>query len=107
METNFQPNDAYKRAKKRVEKLKGFYTHLAVYIIVNIFIIVLHVKGNWNNPRELWEFGTFSTAIFWGIGLLAHAVSVFGQNFFLGKNWEDEKLKKFMEDEQRKQNQRF
>lgn len=107
METNFQQNDAYKRAKKRVEKLKGFYTHLAVYIIVNIFIIVLHMKGNWNHPRGFWEFGTFSTAIFWGIGLLAHAVSVFGQNFFLGKNWEEEKLKKFMEDEQRRQNQRF
>ena len=26
----------YERAKKRVEEIKGFYSHLIVYVIVNI-----------------------------------------------------------------------
>ena len=31
----------YLRAKKKVEMLKGFYSHLAVYIIVNVVIILV------------------------------------------------------------------
>ena len=28
----------YLRAKKRVEKIKGFYVHFAIYILVNLFL---------------------------------------------------------------------
>ena len=29
--------DAYKRAKKKVNDLRGFYIHLLVYALVNVF----------------------------------------------------------------------
>ena len=37
----FEKEEAYLRAKKKLEKLVGFYWHLAVYIVINIFLIVV------------------------------------------------------------------
>ena len=95
METN-KNNEAYKLAYKKVKKIKGFYTHLIVYLIVNGFIIV----GNFNDlePGESYfHFHNFTTAFFWGIGLAAHGFSVFVPNFIFGKDWEDKKVKQFMD----------
>ncbi|MCB4236133.1 2TM domain-containing protein [Kaistella anthropi] len=36
------------------------------------------------------------TAILWGIGLLGHSSSVF-LNLFLGKDWEQNKIRELME----------
>ena len=40
-DNDFRKEEAYLRAKKRVESIAGFYWHLAAYIVVNIFLIVL------------------------------------------------------------------
>lgn len=95
----FYKEDAYIRAKKKLDKLKGFYWHLASYIVVNIFIIVVIAIGNNGN---IWNFGTFATAFFWGIGLVFHFLSVFGPDFFFGKNWEERKINEYMEQEKKK-----
>ena len=101
METNFKNYDmdfnkeeAYLRAKKKVDSIKGFYWHLAVFVVVNIIIILLNAYYNKNG---FWSFGTFSTAFFWGIGLLFHFLGVFGADFLFGKNWEEKKIKEFMD----------
>ncbi len=42
--------EKYLRAKKRVENLKAFYIHLAVYLLVNVMLFVLNAvtdPGNW------------------------------------------------------------
>jgi len=89
--------DKYKRAKKQVEELKGFYIHLVVYILVNGFIlgnIFYHVDNFWQWPH-------FFTLLFWGIGLAFHAFHTFGYSPILGKNWEKKMIDKFMEEEKR------
>ena len=35
-------DEQYKKAKKRVEELKGFYSHLAVYIVIITFLAVVN-----------------------------------------------------------------
>lgn len=95
-EQRFREEDAYLRAKKKLEKLVGFYWHLAVYIVVNMFIIIM-VVVNTDPGESIWQFGTFATAFFWGIGLLFHFLGVFGPGFLFGKNWEERKIKEFME----------
>jgi len=92
----FQEEEVYMRAKKRLDKLIGFYWHLAVYVVVNLFLIILIGV---NSSEGFFHFGTFSTPIFWGIGLLFHFLGVFGPNFIFGKNWEQRKMKEFMENE--------
>jgi hypothetical protein len=94
-DNKFLREEAYLRAQKKVKALVGFYWHFAWYIIVNVFIIILVVS----NGGELFSFGTFATAIFWGIGLFFHFLGVFGPDFLFGKNWEKKKIEEFMEKE--------
>ena len=37
-----------------------------------------------------------------GIGLAFHAFAVFGTDYFFGKNWEENKIQKFMDKEEDK-----
>ena len=96
---------SYSRAIHRVEKLRGFYAHAAVYLIVNICISVFKINRNVQNGETFneafFDFGTYYVWLFWGIGLALHAFKIFGLPFLLGKNWEEEKIKQFMDEDQR------
>lgn len=94
--SDFRKEEAYLRAKKKVDAMIGFYWHFAAYIVVNVFLIL--VIGL-NSNQGFTGFGTYATAIFWGIGLLFHFLGVFGKNIFLGKDWERRKIEEFMKKE--------
>ncbi|WP_299523903.1 2TM domain-containing protein [uncultured Lutibacter sp.] len=97
---NYTEEQQYLRAKKRVKAIKGFYVHLTVYLLVNIFLIVSRSFSN-GEFEDLWDWQTYNTAIFWGIGILFHAFNVFGMGILLGKNWEDRKIKELMDKDKR------
>ena len=88
----------YIKAKQRVEEEKGFYGNLIAYCIV---VPSLSILNYW---IDQWEFPWFLfSALGWGIGVFFHAVKVFKWNPIMGKDWENRKLKQFMEEEDRKQ----
>ncbi|AEH01796.1 MULTISPECIES: 2TM domain-containing protein [unclassified Lacinutrix] len=92
---DYEREEAYIRAQKRVEKIVGFYWHLFWYVIVNIFIVFIisrNLKGG-----DFWSIEVFSTPIFWGIGLFFHFMGVFGPNLIFGKTWEKRQIEKYME----------
>jgi len=63
--------EAYQRAKKRVEAKIGFYIHLAVYVGVNVLLILINLS---KSPEYLW----FKWPLMgWGIGIFFHGMSVF------------------------------
>lgn len=95
---NFEREDAYLRAKKRVGKIRGLYIHAVVYIVINVFLIVTITR---NSSQPLFSFTTFSTAIFWGIGLFFHFLSIFGKNMMFGKAWEQRQIAKYMDDDKK------
>ena len=86
-----------KRAKKKVDEMKGFYVHLTVYIVVNLFILVNIYLATLRDGGSFWELGHFFTAIFWGMGVVFHGSHVFNFNPFFGKNWEEKKIQKYIE----------
>ncbi|UOB17220.1 2TM domain-containing protein [Abyssalbus ytuae] len=92
----FEKEDRYLRAQKRIKELKGFYIHLFWYVIVNIFVFII-IYVNVENNSDFWNYGTFSTSFFWGIGLFFHGLMVFGKNLVFSKNWEERKIKEFMD----------
>ncbi|MBO6881841.1 MULTISPECIES: 2TM domain-containing protein [Winogradskyella] len=96
--SDFRKEEAYLRAKKKVDALVGFYWHFAVYLVVNIFLILLI---GLNSDQGFRGFGPYATAVFWGIGLFFHFIGVFGPDFFFGKDWEKRKMKEFMDKEER------
>ena len=88
----------YEEAVKKVKKLKGFYTHALVYVVINIMVVIANVQ-NYEPGESYFQFKTFMTAFFWGIGLLAHGMATFVPYFILGKDWEERKIKELMEKE--------
>ncbi|MEM6721770.1 MAG: 2TM domain-containing protein [Bacteroidota bacterium] len=97
---DYKKEEAYMRARKKVEKLKGFYGHFGSYVIVNVFILVL-IAINLDEGESIWQFSHFSTAFFWGIGLAFHAASIFGPDFLLGRKWEERKIQEYMSNNRR------
>ncbi|MEH6704986.1 2TM domain-containing protein [Galbibacter orientalis] len=80
----------YKRAKERVNAIKGFYGNLTAYLII--------IPGlAWLN----YQTTDFPWIIFptlgWGFGLLAHGMEAFGYNPLWGKRWEERKIRELME----------
>lgn len=87
------------RATKRVHEIKGYYKHLTSYILVNAFLISMSYF-RLKEGETLLDFSNFSVAFFWGIGLVFHTIGVFGKNIFLGSDWEEKKIKEFMDKNQ-------
>ncbi len=92
----------YEKAKERVDKEKGFYSHLTTYIIINIVIIIINTNFNFSgfDHSDLGDWvswNVLATPILWGIGLLFHGISVFGKIPSFGKQWEERKIKELMD----------
>ncbi|MDD2985855.1 2TM domain-containing protein [Flavobacterium sp.] len=95
--TPTSPEDAkYYEALKKVKRIKGFYTHAMVYVVINIMIVIINVQ-NMEVGESYFRMQNMTTLLFWGIGLLAHGLSVFLPGMILGNNWEERKIKELME----------
>jgi hypothetical protein len=92
MENYNEDNIRYLEAKKRVKRIKGFYIHATVYVLVNLFLIANNVESG----MDLSNINNYWTAIFWGVGLLGHGLSIFIPNVILGKDWEEKKIREIM-----------
>ncbi len=75
-------------ALAQVRKLKGFYVHLAQYVVVIALLALINLVGQ---PGYLWFVWP---ALGWGIGLAAHAASVFDIFPFLNGDWEKRQVEK-------------
>lgn len=103
MKNSYFEEERYAKAQKRVKKIKGFYIHLFWYLVVNIFLLAMIYK-NLDSNEDIFEWGHFTTPFFWGIGLLFHWVGVFGRNIVFSKDWEERKIKEFMDKDKNKFN---
>lgn len=96
------------RAKKQVAAMKGFYSHLFVYLSVNIGLILLYSVYRFVNTgyydilevgfRKWVDWNILFTPLFWGIGLFFHWVCVFGRKPSFLRKWEERQIKKYMEE---------
>ena len=97
---NFNNNESkYLRAKERVSCIKKFYSNLLSYIVFIAFLGGLNYYVNeWRYPWFLWA------AFGWGIGIVIHAFKVFNWLPYMNKDWEDRKIKEYMNEEEGKNN---
>lgn len=81
-------NQKYKHAKSRMKEIKAFYIMLTGCILLTPYLIFINMKVN---PEFQW---------FW-FPIFGFAVSIFGYAFylFIGKNWEEKKIKYLLEKE--------
>ena len=81
-----EDQEAYEKARKKVEAKIGFYIHLAVYTGVNILLIIINIV---TSTQYLWFKWPL---IGWGIGLFFHAFGVFA--FSKGLSFKERMIEK-------------
>ena len=86
-------NWKYNEARRRVKKVKGFYSHFTSWLLFSVFFIFLNLTTGGH------EFWAIFPIIGWGAGISSHAMEVFNYNPFLGKNWEERKIRELMDKE--------
>ena len=92
METfNTSQETKLQMAREHVEKLKGFYSHLTVYLIFVPIFITINILGGSNFPWAIFPI------VGWGIGIAGHAAETYNWSPFFGRNWEQRKIKEFMD----------
>jgi transcriptional regulator with XRE-family HTH domain len=77
---DLRPDEAL--ALAHVRKLKGFYMHLAQYVVVISGLVVVNLIAS---PQYLWVVWPAGG---WGLGVLAHGLQVFDKVPFLNAEWE-------------------
>jgi len=82
----------YLRAKEKVEKIKGFYSNLTSYLIVLPILVYVNFRTS-DFPWVIFP------ALGWGFGVVVHGMEAYGYNPFMGKNWEERKIREFMDNE--------
>lgn len=88
----------FEKAKKRVLRLKQFYEHLIMFIILSTALAGLNFYQNsWENPWFLWG------VICWLIAVLFHALFAFDRNPVFGRKWEEKKISEFMKKKESKE----
>ncbi|MGK4567588.1 2TM domain-containing protein [Flavobacterium sp. 3HN19-14] len=92
METQFNDQESiYIKAQKRVDDIKGFYGNLISYIVFTIAFAILNLT---TSPEYLWFLWP---GLGWGFGVVVHGITVFNLVPFLGRDWEDKKIRELME----------
>ncbi|MGB0789347.1 MAG: 2TM domain-containing protein [Marinirhabdus sp.] len=81
----------YQNAKEQVEKIKGFYVHLAFYTVFVPVFIVLNIRSGTSFPWALFPI------VGWGMGVLGHASETFNWDPFFNKEWEERKIREYMD----------
>lgn len=91
MESAIEQSPEYKAARRRVRQLRGFYSHLAVYLAVNAGLLVVNLVST---PGRLWVAWPLAG---WGVALLIHGTAVFLRGSLFGAEWEERKLHELVE----------
>jgi hypothetical protein len=94
-----------KRAVQRVEEIKKFYKHVVAYVLINLFfgfiwnfsfklvgdfIVSNQFNGGDQKHLPIW--------FLWGIFLTLHGLKTFVFPNLFGKDWEEKKVKEYMND---------
>jgi len=73
-----------------VRKIKGFYIHLAYYVVIMGGLVVANAVTSPNYWWCLWPAGG------WGLGVISHALQVFDALPFLNGKWERQEVEKLL-----------
>ncbi len=77
-------------AFKHVRKIRGFYGHVAKYVVV---IGALAIFNLIKSPDRMWVVWP---ALGWGLGLVFHGMRVYGTMPFMNADWEKRQVEKYL-----------
>jgi hypothetical protein len=81
---------AERDARRQVSRLRGFYQHLLVFVVINAGLLAINLVVS---PGRLWFYWPL---LGWGVWLTLHAFGTFSHGRWLGAEWEERTLRKLM-----------
>ena len=99
--------EKYIKAKKRVDNLKNFYAHIAVYLVMNTLLFVFKgrilnfftTNGVEDQGFLNWmEWNMILIPVIWGVVLLVTGVYFLKLKPGFFRKWEERKMQKYMEE---------
>ena len=97
----------YEQAQKQVKRIKSFYRHVFVYVLVILavfivrFVVFPSIGFQYEAPgfNHWLDLNTYGMAVVWLIALLIQAIFVFKPRRM--KEWEHKKINELMEREEK------
>jgi len=89
-----EKREKYDRVKQYVTDLKKFYGEVMSYFL--FMAVLAGINYYFNHWRYMWFLWP---ALGWGIGLIFKAYKLFSKNAFFGKDWEERKIKEYIDKE--------
>jgi transcriptional regulator with XRE-family HTH domain len=77
-------------ALAKVRKIKGFYMHVAQYVLIIGFLVLVNLV---TSPQRIWFYWA---AIPWALMLALHGLRVFDKIPFLNADWEKRTVEKYL-----------
>jgi hypothetical protein len=71
MNTPLTPEEIERIATRRAKAKLGWYSHAALYVVVNLFLFLISAHGLGHRHWSIYP------ALGWGVGLALHGISVF------------------------------
>lgn len=88
-----QVNPAMDRARAHVKHVRDFLYHLMVFVFVNGLLVILDLRAGLSTQPVLGLDWAYWVILFWGIGLIAHAIYAFMDEYRVQKVYEKELLR--------------
>ncbi|WP_437394994.1 2TM domain-containing protein [Flagellimonas lutimaris] len=98
-------NIARETAKKRVKELKGYYSHITIFVIVNGILYLLKTGVLTSLlpeafPKESYYYDWINAnVIIWALILVVHTLILFRDKFTFVKKWEQRQIQKYMDED--------
>jgi len=97
-------NTTYKEVEKNVKRMKNFYNHVQIFVIMILVlllfsdIIVSFFEARITNPNSLnWiKANIWVNAVLWLFGLIIHGIYVFKFKANFIDKWEQTKMEELM-----------
>lgn len=109
MESSQAYKEKLERARKKVEAIKGFFSHLQIFLTVSIILAALYVipaepviriREGINVEVLSWiDLNVGIDLGIWALILLIHGLVVFKFKFTFIRDWEERQLQKYMNEE--------
>ena len=71
MPPEMSEEEIYALARKRVKEKKDFYNHIAIYVVINLLLVIIWAFTGHGYPWFIWPLAG------WGVGLIFHGLDVF------------------------------
>lgn len=88
-DTTIDQSKLEREARKRVKALRDFYVHLATFVVINAFLIIINLM---TSPGDFWAIWPL---LGWGVGLVSHGLSVLELGIG-SKEWEERKVREYI-----------